>query len=183
MREYETMRGHRSQTVFFWPYCPAYVFKRFGELLEDAGLPNTRRNKLHKIRRTAASNFEAAGGNATDLLDHDSRKTTKKSYLDPKVIKSIQPADIMPGIGEKPESTKPDGPDLTQLLDKLRDILINSVPIPFVSLKTIQRLFMFNRRNVLCSALALVAAPMALVKASTRCDPRKLPYQSLPRSR
>ena len=73
-------------------------------IIREGQLPDSRRNKFHKFRRTTASNFEAAGGNATKLLDHRKRATTAK-YLDPRVIKKVMPADIVPGIGETEVST------------------------------------------------------------------------------
>ncbi|GAA4455375.1 hypothetical protein GCM10023156_29270 [Novipirellula rosea] len=95
----EAIRVFAQERVFEWPYSDGYLWTKFGKILEAAGLPNNRRSKLHKIRRTTASNFEAAGGNATALLDHQHRRTTKR-YLDPRVVKETQPADILPGIGE-----------------------------------------------------------------------------------
>ncbi|TWU66897.1 site-specific tyrosine recombinase XerD [Crateriforma conspicua] len=83
-----------------WPMSEHYLWPKFGEVLKAAGLPSNRRTKFHKIRRTCASDFEAAGGNATKLLDHDNRRTTMR-YLDPRVIREVQPADIVPGIGQE----------------------------------------------------------------------------------
>jgi len=86
--------------IFHWPLSKTYLWRLYSEVLASAGVSTNRRSKFHKIRRTTASNFEAAGGNATDLLDHNSRATTKKSYLDPRRISSLQPADIVPAIGD-----------------------------------------------------------------------------------
>jgi integrase len=102
--------------VFEWPFNPGYIFRKFGNILTRAGLPNNRRTKLHKLRRTTASNFEAAGGNATALLDHANRRTTQR-YLDPRVVKQVQPADLLPGIGEtltKPVNHDDDDPRVTE---------------------------------------------------------------------
>ncbi|WP_182865034.1 tyrosine-type recombinase/integrase [Rhodopirellula sp. JC639] len=108
--------------VFPLPYSQGYIYQLFGEILKAAGLPNTRRDKFHKIRRTTASNFEAAGGNATALLDHTDRRTTE-AYLDPRFIKSIQPADIVPGIGEAGVDQDATGDGNAKLLDQFRDFL------------------------------------------------------------
>jgi len=112
-----------------WPYRYEYIFQKFGEVVEAAGLPRTRRDLFHKIRRTVASKFEAAGGNATDLLDHSSRKTTKKNYLDPAVLKTTQPADVVPGIGEDVNPlAKPDSDTNAELLEQLRKLLGGNPP-------------------------------------------------------
>ena len=63
--------------MFHWPSNYLYIWKIYGKILEAAGLPNNRRTKLHKIRRTVATYYEAAGGNATQLLGHSSRKITE----------------------------------------------------------------------------------------------------------
>ncbi|MDV6030370.1 MAG: site-specific integrase [Phycisphaera sp. RhM] len=114
---------HKSEgLVFPLPYSQGYIYQLFSEILKAAGLPNTRRDKFHKIRRTTASNFEAAGGNATALLDHTDRRTTE-AYLDPRFIKSVQPADIVPGIGESSvEQASTEGDD-AKLLNQFRDFL------------------------------------------------------------
>jgi integrase/transcriptional regulator with XRE-family HTH domain len=106
--------------VFAWPLSPTYIYRIYGRLLDAAGLPNNRRTKFHKIRRTTASEFEAAGGNATELLDHSSRSTTKR-YLDPAVLREQQPADIVPALNEKkPNQTPTDiAAELRGLLEKL----------------------------------------------------------------
>ncbi|TWU39161.1 site-specific tyrosine recombinase XerD [Novipirellula aureliae] len=119
----DSIKVFGQKNVFFWPYNYDYIFTRFGKILETAGLPNNRRNKFHKIRRTTASNFEAAGGNATALLDHSHRRTTL-AYLDPRVIKETHPADIVPGIGETTiESGKDDS-----LVDDFREFLQSRKP-------------------------------------------------------
>ncbi|WP_099264479.1 tyrosine-type recombinase/integrase [Rhodopirellula bahusiensis] len=110
--------------VFDWPYTETYIFYKFGKILDAAGLPSNRRSKFHKLRRTTASNFEAAGGNATALLDHTHRRTTR-AYLDPRVLREVQPADIVPGIGEKhskdDEGNHRDGDD--SMVDQFRAFL------------------------------------------------------------
>jgi integrase len=81
-----------SAEVFHWPHTHGYLWKRLGRILETAGLPNDRRRKFHCVRRTTASHFEAAGGNATDLLKHASRRNTL-AYLDPRILRPVQAVD------------------------------------------------------------------------------------------
>lgn len=78
--------------VFPWPYSETYLWIKYGKLLESAGLDAGPRSKFHRIRRTVASFYEAAGGDATELLGHSDRKVTRKHYLDPRVTSSQKPA-------------------------------------------------------------------------------------------
>jgi len=79
--------------------CKATLYHRFGRILKAAGLPTDRRSKFHRIRRTTASHFQAAGGNAQELLGHSSPAVTAR-YLDPKIIKQIQAVDLLFRPGE-----------------------------------------------------------------------------------
>lgn len=72
--------------VFKWPYRPNYIYTRYSRILHRAGLPTNRLYKFHCIRKSTASHYEAAGGNATELLGHSSRKITK-AYLDRRIVK------------------------------------------------------------------------------------------------
>ena len=116
MERIRSMGGSGTDRVFDWCYSDGLLFARFGEILSRAGLPNTRRSKFHKIRRTVASNFEAAGGNATELLDHTDRRTTQ-AYLDPRVLREKQPADVLPAIGETIEAAAKQGEVSADVLD------------------------------------------------------------------
>lgn len=98
------VRKRRCEAVavaatFEWPYCKTYLWLMFGKLLRQAGLPNGRRDKFHKIRRSVASWFEVAGGNATELLGHSGREITRL-YLDPTICQKPQAADRLfrPGM-------------------------------------------------------------------------------------
>lgn len=93
------IRGDRGpeDEVFPWPRQRSYVWKRLEIILERAGLPHGRKDKFHKIRKTTASYFEAAGGNAQQLLDHADPATTKK-YLDPRIVRGLSAPAVMPRI-------------------------------------------------------------------------------------
>ncbi|WP_436716388.1 tyrosine-type recombinase/integrase [Roseiconus lacunae] len=110
-----SIRAVSNGKVFPWPYYPNYIWPKFGGVLEAAGLPNNGRTKFHKLRRTTASNFSAAGGDAQALLDHSSRRTTMR-YLDPKRLKEVMPADLLPGIGEEKPAETTDTPDESERL-------------------------------------------------------------------
>ena|SRR3990167_3110052 len=73
------------ELVFPWPYSPAYIYPRYNKILRRAGLPIDRKRKFHCLRRTVASYYEAAGGNATEFLDHTTRRVTQ-AYLDPRIV-------------------------------------------------------------------------------------------------
>lgn len=80
--------------VFEWPYCRSYLWAKYAVILRRAGLPADRRSKFHRLRRSVASHFEAAGGNATELLGHSRRSITER-YLDPRICVKQQAADVL----------------------------------------------------------------------------------------
>jgi integrase len=80
------------------PYYGGYLWHKFGQVLARAGLPTDAKSKFHRIRRTVASYYEAAGGNATELLGHSSRKVTT-AYLDKRVVQAPQAIDRLWRLG------------------------------------------------------------------------------------
>lgn len=94
------LHRHGEASVFPWPYHPTYIYNRLGRIMRRAGLPNNRLYKFHVVRKSVASHYEAAGGNATSLLKHSSRKVTM-AYLDPRIVKPVSPIDLLfrPGGG------------------------------------------------------------------------------------
>ena len=91
----QRMRPESKEPLIF-PWFAVYtsLWDKFGKILDDAGLPSGRRSKFHKIRRTVATYYEAAGGNATVLLGHSSRKITE-AYIDQRFVKTPQPCDLI----------------------------------------------------------------------------------------
>lgn len=83
---------------FPWPHTKTYLWDRLGIICARAGLPDDARSKFHRIRRTVASYYEAAGGNATELLGHSSRKITEK-YLDRRIVRRPQAVDRLWRLG------------------------------------------------------------------------------------
>jgi integrase len=77
-----------------WDRCYSVLWYRYGKILKEAGLPSTRRDKFHRMRRTTATHFEMAGGDATELLGHSSRDTTRR-YLDEQIINRLHPCDVI----------------------------------------------------------------------------------------
>jgi integrase len=78
------------------------LYCRYNALLKEAGLPHGRDSKFHRMRKSAASFFEAAGGDATFLLGHSSRAITLL-YLDPRIVVPKQAADLLFQPGAAPE--------------------------------------------------------------------------------
>ena len=88
------MRLPARKAIWPWPYSPDYLWTRYKIIRGRAGLPTDRRSSFHRMRRSVASHFEAAGGDATELLDHTSRQVTR-SYLDPRIVRPPQAIDLL----------------------------------------------------------------------------------------
>lgn len=95
----EAIRGERGpdDLVFPWPRTRTYLWRRLEIILERAGLPHGRRDKFHRIRRTTASYYEAAGGSAQRLLDHSDPATTRK-YIDPRIVRPQAAPELIPRV-------------------------------------------------------------------------------------
>jgi len=94
------LRTPDSLLMFPWARDKRQLWIAFGPILKRAGLPADRRSKFHRLRRSVASHFQAAGGDATALLDHTSRTVTL-NYLDPRIVKETQAIDLLPAIERK----------------------------------------------------------------------------------
>lgn len=92
--------------VFPWVLDRSYIWKRYEPILDRAGLPTDRLSKFHRMRRSVASHFEAAGGNATELLGHSRRQVTV-TYLDPRIVGEKQAADLLFRISPIDKSDPP----------------------------------------------------------------------------
>lgn len=76
----------RRARVFPWDKTISTLYTSMNRILRRAGLPANRWSKFHRIRKTTASYYEAAGGSAQRLLDHTSPVVTRR-YLDPRVVR------------------------------------------------------------------------------------------------
>lgn len=90
--------------VFYWPYGRTYLWKKYERVLEDAKLPVNNKSKFHRMRKSVASHYEAAGGDATKLLGHSARKVTL-AYLDPRIVGEKHAADLL--FRPKPSDPEP----------------------------------------------------------------------------
>ncbi len=80
--------------IWPWSLHRGQLFFYYQRILKRAGL-YVFRQAFHAIRRTTASHYEAAGGNATELLDHSSRALTKRSYIDPRIADRRHATDLL----------------------------------------------------------------------------------------
>jgi integrase len=84
----------REYPPFDFHCCHGTIYNRLRRMMVKAGLPTDRSSKFHRMRRSVASHYEAAGGNATELLDHSSRKVTRL-YLDPRIVRPPAAIDLL----------------------------------------------------------------------------------------
>lgn len=93
------LAGRTTGSVFAWGMTRTYLWREFGRVVKAAGLNGSHRVRFHQIRRSAASHFAAAGGDACAMLDHSSPRITTKWYLDPRLCdRSVRPCDVLPPI-------------------------------------------------------------------------------------
>ena len=109
------LRGLKAKAtgplVFERDFCMGTVYNRYSRILDSAGLPSDRQSKFHRMRKSTASHFAAAGGNATALLDHSSARVTAK-YLDKRIVKEQSAADLL---------TAPDAAIAFMRLNRVKD--------------------------------------------------------------
>lgn len=92
------VRRGPDDTAIPWDRCYTSRWDILKRILKRAGLPADRRCKFHRIRKTTASYYEAAGGSAQRLLDHSSPAVTRK-YLDPRIVTPGAPApSVLPRV-------------------------------------------------------------------------------------
>lgn len=91
-----------TSLVWPWPMSPGYLWRRYHEILNCAGLPSGRERMFHCVRKSHASHLEAAGGNATESLGHSGRQTTIESYLDPRITGSGDQSNRLFRLGSDP---------------------------------------------------------------------------------
>lgn len=92
------IRYPERKLLFPFPYDNATLYNRLRRIFRRAGL-SYRPPKA--LRISFASYLEQAGGNATAALQHTSRATTIRSYLDPSIVKREPAHKLLPRIGEE----------------------------------------------------------------------------------
>lgn len=94
--------------LFPWPYkSTKTIISRYRSILEQAGLPSTKRDLFHKLRRTSATNLAMVTdeNTARDHLGHSTVEVTRR-YLDRRKMQPIAAADLMnrPRVGSAERS-------------------------------------------------------------------------------
>jgi len=102
------------ELLFPWPWDQGcrqwqYLTKAFRRVIEAAELPQPR-DPFHKLRRTCASYCEAHGISAQHQLGHSSPQTTR-AYLDPRIVRSRQAADVLPRPEQEEDTTPQPAPN------------------------------------------------------------------------
>lgn len=81
----------RRQIIWPWPHSRRHLFRTLRKIIEDAGLPTSKRGMglTHRLRRTAGSLVEANGGCGEQHLGN-SRRVFEAHYLDPRLANRSQ---------------------------------------------------------------------------------------------
>lgn len=81
-----------------WPidFCHESYYTRYNRILRDAGLPVDRRHKTHSLRCSHATHMEVAGGNPTKDLGHADPATTRRYYIDSRMMPDDNPRLFIP---------------------------------------------------------------------------------------
>jgi len=89
-------RRGAADRVWPWDRLPTSIWPSLQLICQRAGV--TYRG-FHGLRKASASYYTAAGGDATQLLDHDRPSTTRKSYLDPSIVRGgPSAAELLPPL-------------------------------------------------------------------------------------
>ena len=93
LRAIHTLKKNKK-VIFPWPLHKTYIFKRFGKICKQAGLPADRKSKFHRLRKTVASACMVEEIDPQFILDHTDRRTTEM-YLDPRIAKQPQATGVI----------------------------------------------------------------------------------------
>ena len=93
LAELNAMREPSRECIWPFPWTQVILYRRYKNILKRAGLAFDRKSMFHRMRRSVASHYEAAGGDASQILGHGDRKTTVEHYLDPTICPLPQAVD------------------------------------------------------------------------------------------
>jgi integrase len=99
----DEIREPERGLIWPWPKNRTYLWDRYRTMRRRHGLPDDPKSSFHRMRKSVATHFHAAGGNATDALGHSGPEVTRRSYLDPTLINEQKPADILFRIDQPPD--------------------------------------------------------------------------------
>jgi integrase len=103
----QQMRSPARELVF--PAMSRQSFyNHYSRLLSVSGLPNSRKHKPQRMRRSHLTFWHLAGQDAQQRAQHASGDTTIRHYLDESLMPQVDPASILPPIsGISPEKPPP----------------------------------------------------------------------------
>ena len=90
----EAIKQPPRRLILPWDRDRSVLWWRYKKILRAASLPHDRKSMFHRMRKSTASYYEAAGGDATELLGHSERKVTM-AYLDARIIVKTHAADVL----------------------------------------------------------------------------------------
>lgn len=86
-----------DERLFPWPFHRDELWRRFSrEILIPAGLPATRRDKFHRVRRTSYTYVACAFGVAAASEHAAHKEDLSRFYLDPSFLARPNPLDALP---------------------------------------------------------------------------------------
>jgi len=88
------IREPERRLIFPWDRWHTHIWWHYRRILRAAGLPTGRDCGFHRMRKSAASHFEAAGGDAMRMLGHSDRRVTER-YLDARIVVRTHAADVL----------------------------------------------------------------------------------------
>jgi integrase len=91
------MKPERNELVFGdWPFSIRTLTEHYREIIKRAGLPDTRKDLWHKLRRTFGTEVARSAGEivAQTLLGHSHISVTRR-YIDPKKLDKPSAADLI----------------------------------------------------------------------------------------
>ena len=85
------------ERLFPFPFGRRQLWPHFSKILDDAGLPSTRRHKFHCLRRSSESHAAAVLGVAAtaEIVGH-SEAVARKHYIAPSIVGTQSLVDVLP---------------------------------------------------------------------------------------
>ena len=85
-----------GEYIFNWPHPETYLWDRYKKIRERAGITG-KRQAFQQVRRSAISHIAKAGGDPVAFAGHAQAATTKRWYLDPRMVpRGPRPSDLLP---------------------------------------------------------------------------------------
>lgn len=85
-----------DRRLFPWPYNRRVIWTRYGEILRRAGLPDTSRDKFHRLRRTSYTFVAVALGKEAATIHAAHKSDLSAHYLDTTFLPKPNPLDALP---------------------------------------------------------------------------------------